>query len=270
MEICLKNGVIKIDVEAIHRLLGIPKTGLNLKSIPKKRKLSPRIQQWSDLYGKEYMSPRDIASRMSVDVSDDSLDFELDFLVLFVSTMVEFQAHGKCGLEMLDYLDDYIDFSFINWSAYVSDCIKRCKSGWEPFTKKPFKGALTILTLLYVERFSCEGDEKVKKLLVDFEEIFKQKLHVEEAEPHNGANVTVSKPEAETCHQHNIYYGENLHSGEKRLEKSHEESPESVVNHSDNSPKKKHAVVDMRKSDIKRLKLASAAKSGNIILLYAV
>ncbi|KAL8224342.1 hypothetical protein R6Q57_019817 [Mikania cordata] len=124
-----------IDVEAIHRLLGIPKTGLNMKSMPARRKLSPWIQQWRDLYGKEYMSPRDIASRMSVDVSDDSLDFELDFLVLFMSTMVECQAHGKCRLEMLHYLDVYIDLSVINWSAYVLDCIKRCKSGWEPFTK---------------------------------------------------------------------------------------------------------------------------------------
>ncbi|KAL8216592.1 hypothetical protein R6Q57_023429 [Mikania cordata] len=139
MEIFLENEVIKIDVEAIHRLLGIPKTRLNLKSMSARRRLCPRIQQWRDLYGKECMSPRDIASRMAVDVSDDSLDFELDFLVLFMSTMVECQAHGKCRLEMLDYLDDYIDLSVINWSAYVLDCIKRCKSGWEPFTKKTFQ-----------------------------------------------------------------------------------------------------------------------------------
>ncbi|KAL8200043.1 hypothetical protein R6Q57_011382 [Mikania cordata] len=119
MEICLENGVIKIDVEAIHKLLGIPKTRFNLKSMPARRRLCPRIQQWRDLYGKECMSPRDISSRMAVDVSDDSLDFELDFLVLFMSTMVECQAHGKCILEMLYYLDDYIDLSVIKWSAYV-------------------------------------------------------------------------------------------------------------------------------------------------------
>ncbi|KAL8260093.1 hypothetical protein R6Q59_028046 [Mikania micrantha] len=45
-------------------------------------------------------------------------------------------------------------------------------------------------------------------------------------------------------------------------EKSHEESPDSVVNLSDSSPKVKAAVVGIRKSDIKKLKLASAAKSG--------
>ncbi|KAL8237566.1 hypothetical protein R6Q59_018647 [Mikania micrantha] len=106
---------------------------------------------------------------MAVDVSDDSLDFELDFLMLFMSTMVECQAHGKCRLEMLDYLDDYIELYVINWSAYVLDCIKRCKSGWEPFTKKPFKGALTILTLLYVERFSCQGvDADETKTTIEF------------------------------------------------------------------------------------------------------
>ncbi|KAD4584565.1 hypothetical protein E3N88_22166 [Mikania micrantha] len=359
MEICLENGVIKIDVEAIHRLLGIPKTGLNLKSMPAMRRLCPRIQQWRNLYGKEFISPKDIASRMAVDISDDSLDFELDFLMLFMSTMVECQAHGKCRLEMLDYLDDYIDLSVINWSAYVLDCIKRCKSGWEPFTKKPFKGALTILTLLYVERFSCEGvdvdetkttiefwtldklherealeisgggfgngkyiplsaddcpnkngstlqdrpsssdmyglekqlsflnnllevtrenkkrletdlgimihqhpgDVKVKKLMVGFEEVFKQKILVEEAEPHNGVNATISKSDAEASHEHDKDDGESPHSGKKRLEKSHEDSPDSVVNLSDSSPIMKGQVVGIRKSDIKKLKLASAAKS---------
>ncbi|KAD7479090.1 hypothetical protein E3N88_02226 [Mikania micrantha] len=359
MEICLENGVIKIDVEAIHRLLGIPKAGLNLKSMPAMRRLCPRIQQWRNLYGKEFISPKDIASRMAVDISDDSLDFELDFLMLFMSTMVECQTHGKCRLEMLDYLDDYIDLSVINWSAYVLDCIKRCKSGWEPFTKKPFKGALTILTLLYVERFSCEGvdvdetkttiefwtldklherealeisgggfgngkyiplsaddcpnkngstlqdrpsssdmyglekqlsflnnllevtrenkkrletdlgimihqhpgDVKVKKLMVGFEEVFKQKILVEEAEPHNGVNATISKSDAEAYHEHDKDDGESPHSGKKRLEKSHEDSPDSVVNLSDSSPIMKGQVVGIRKSDIKKLKLASAAKS---------
>ncbi|KAD3641653.1 hypothetical protein E3N88_30877 [Mikania micrantha] len=348
MEICLENGVIKIDVEAVHRLLGIPKTGLNLKSMPARRRLCPRIQQWRNLYGKEFISTKDIASRMAVDVSDDSLDFELDFLMLFMSTMVECQAHGKCRLEMLDYLDNYTDLSVINWSAYVLDCIKRCKSGWEPFTKKPFKGALTILTLLYVERFSCEGvdvdetkttikfwtldklherealeisgggfgngkyiplsaddcpkkncttlqdrpsssdmyglevtrenkkkletdlgimihqhpaDVKVKKLMVAFEEVFKQKILVEEAEPHNGVNATISKSDAKAYHERDKDDGESPHSGKKRLEKSHEDSPDSVVNLSNSSPIMKGQVVGIRKSYIKKLKLASAEKS---------
>ncbi|KAL8254722.1 hypothetical protein R6Q59_032943 [Mikania micrantha] len=144
VEICLENGVIKIDVEAIHRLLGIPKTGLNLKSMPARRRLCPRIQQWRDLYGKECMSPKDIASRMAVDISGDSLDFEFDFLMLFMSTMAECQAHGKYRLEMLDYLDDYID------------------------------------CLLLTESFSCEGvDVDETKTTIEFWTL--DKLHEREA-----------------------------------------------------------------------------------------
>ncbi|KAL8258099.1 hypothetical protein R6Q59_030140 [Mikania micrantha] len=106
------------------------------------------------------------------------------------------------------------------------------------------------------------GDVKVKKLMVGFEEVFKQKILVEEAEPHNGVNATISKSDAEAYHEHDKDDGESPHSGKKRLEKSHEDSPDSVVNLSDSSPIMKGQVVGIRKSDIKKLKLASAAKSG--------
>ncbi|KAD6796121.1 hypothetical protein E3N88_07017 [Mikania micrantha] len=48
------------------------------------------------------------------------------------------------------------DISQINWAAYVLDIIRNCKNGWKPFSNSPFKGALTILTLLYVASFLCE------------------------------------------------------------------------------------------------------------------
>ncbi|KAL8225029.1 hypothetical protein R6Q57_017586 [Mikania cordata] len=156
MEISLKGGVVRINVDTINWLLGIPKTGTNLKTFTPRKKLSPRIQQWRDLYKSEYVSPREIAYRMAADTSDESFHFQLDFLLQFISTNVECHAHGKCKLEILDYFNDHIDISQINRSAYVLDSIRNCKNGWKPFSNTPFKGALTILTLLYVASFSCE------------------------------------------------------------------------------------------------------------------
>ncbi|KAL8266950.1 hypothetical protein R6Q59_004294 [Mikania micrantha] len=107
------------------------------------------------------------------------------------------------------------------------------------------------------------ADVKVKKLMVAFEEVFKQKILVEEAEPHNGVNATISKSDAKAYHERDKDDGESPHSGKKRLEKSHEDSPDSVVNLSNSSPIMKGQVVGIRKSYIKKLKLASAEKSGD-------
>ncbi|KAL8246319.1 hypothetical protein R6Q59_007535 [Mikania micrantha] len=43
MEICLKGGVVRINVDTIDWLLGIPKTGADLKTFIPRKKLSPRI-----------------------------------------------------------------------------------------------------------------------------------------------------------------------------------------------------------------------------------
>ncbi|KAL8193250.1 hypothetical protein R6Q57_026831 [Mikania cordata] len=88
---------------------------------------------------------------------DDSSNFKVDFLMLFVSTIVECHAHGKCKIDVLNYIGDETDISKINWCSYIVDCIERCKYGWLPNTKSPFKGALAILALLYVDNVQCKG-----------------------------------------------------------------------------------------------------------------
>ncbi|KAL8215876.1 hypothetical protein R6Q57_022713, partial [Mikania cordata] len=72
-------------------------------------------------------------------------------------TLVECHAHGKCKLDVLHYFSGGTDFSKINWCAYVVNCIKKCKLGWTRNTKSPFRGAITILMLLYVDSIECTG-----------------------------------------------------------------------------------------------------------------
>ncbi|KAL8215723.1 hypothetical protein R6Q57_022560 [Mikania cordata] len=203
MEICLKGGVVRINVDTIDWLLGIPKTGADLKTFTPRKKLSPRIQQWRDLYKSEYVSPREIAYRMAADTSDESFYFQLDFLLLFISTMVECHAHGKCKLEILDYFNDHTHISQINWSAYVLDSIRNCKNGWKPFSNTPFKRALTILTtqisdvsqmfemtsenkkLLHIKLEGLlknnQHNEEIQALAATFENIFKEKVDIQKA-----------------------------------------------------------------------------------------
>ncbi|KAD4586549.1 hypothetical protein E3N88_24150 [Mikania micrantha] len=76
---------------------------------------------------------------------------------VFRFTIVECHAHGKCKLDVLNYLGEETEISKINWCSYVVDCVEKCKYRWLPNTKSPFKGALAILTLLYVDNVQCKG-----------------------------------------------------------------------------------------------------------------
>ncbi|KAL8207941.1 hypothetical protein R6Q57_007353 [Mikania cordata] len=157
MQILGREGPVEVNEEAVFKLIGIPNRGIDLKNVNPTRNLSNKLQQWRKLYPNEYISPTELVNRFSDAKDDDSFFFKVDFLMLFVSTLVECHAHGKCKLDVLYYMGDETDLSKINWCSYVVDCIERCKFGWLPNTKSPFKGALAILTLLYVDNVKCKG-----------------------------------------------------------------------------------------------------------------
>ncbi|KAK1412697.1 hypothetical protein QVD17_34154 [Tagetes erecta] len=156
MEIRVPNGTIKVDSEAVHRLFGIPNSGIDLESINLAKNLEPSVACWRNLYENYYIGPTEIVTRMAASGDDDSFFFKLDFIILFLSTMVECHTHGKCKLDILHALSGDTDFSNIDWCGYVVNSIKKCKVGWKRCcTKSPFRGALTILTLLYVDSIAC-------------------------------------------------------------------------------------------------------------------
>ncbi|KAD6452988.1 hypothetical protein E3N88_07693 [Mikania micrantha] len=157
MEIRVPCGNIKVDEESLHNLLGVPKDGVDLLSIDAKKVWTPGVTGWRKKYNKDYITPSDIVSRIIKNYDDVSLNFQLDFLVLFISTMVECYAHGKCKLDVLDYFSDDSDVGKINWCKYIISRLKDCKKGWERKATSPFKGGLTILTLMYVGSVKING-----------------------------------------------------------------------------------------------------------------
>ncbi|KAD3337316.1 hypothetical protein E3N88_32836 [Mikania micrantha] len=157
MEILGREGPIKVNEEAVFGLLGVPNGGIDLKNVNPTKNLCKKIQEWRNLYTNDYISPSELVKRFSEAGDDDSFNFKLDFLMLFLSTIVECHAHGKCKLDVLNYLADNTDISKVNWCSYIIDCIEKCKSGWLPNTKSPFKGPLAVLTLLYVDNVKCKG-----------------------------------------------------------------------------------------------------------------
>ncbi|KAK9049739.1 hypothetical protein SSX86_031294, partial [Deinandra increscens subsp. villosa] len=81
-----------------------------------------------------------------------------DFLLLFVTTMIEGWKNGSCKMSLLSCLDDERDVKEYDWCGYILNRIKVCKKEWIRDDKDcPFIGPLTILTLIYVDSTDCDG-----------------------------------------------------------------------------------------------------------------
>ncbi|KAI3717534.1 hypothetical protein L1987_69221 [Smallanthus sonchifolius] len=149
----------------VHQLLGIPNGGKELTSLTYKKKLEGNVKSWRNLYEEKYVAPPDIVKRISQSSDDESILFKLDFLVLFMSTMVEIQKHGKCKLDFIHYITDDTDLGGIDWCSYIINSMKKCKEGWERCNvNSKFTGALTILTLLYVDKVNCPSENVERKM----------------------------------------------------------------------------------------------------------
>ncbi|KAL8238041.1 hypothetical protein R6Q59_019122 [Mikania micrantha] len=94
MKIKLPCGTIKVNGSSLSRLLGIANLGCNLLDVEPNKPLNPRILEWRDSYKSEYNATTDIVKRIICNGDDDSFDFVLNFLVLFIATMVECHSHG--------------------------------------------------------------------------------------------------------------------------------------------------------------------------------
>ncbi|KAD2805619.1 hypothetical protein E3N88_38996 [Mikania micrantha] len=128
MKILGQQGPFEVNQEVVFRLLGILNGGIDLKTVNPTRNLFTKFQEWRNLYPNEYISPSELVKRLGEAGDDVSFNFKVDFLMWFISTIVECHAHGKCKLDVLNYIGDETQI-------------------W----------ALAILTLLYVDNVQCKG-----------------------------------------------------------------------------------------------------------------
>ncbi|KAK9064749.1 hypothetical protein SSX86_016131 [Deinandra increscens subsp. villosa] len=71
------------------------------------------------------------------------------------SSPAQFASQGRVKQKIAKKVYFDIDWSDINFCEYILQVLKDCKNGWKPSSN--FNGPLTILTLLYVDSFVCEG-----------------------------------------------------------------------------------------------------------------
>ncbi|KAF5805714.1 hypothetical protein HanRHA438_Chr05g0222121 [Helianthus annuus] len=145
MCIDIENASIKITKEAIHTLIGVPIGGLMLvkNSDPKENKNVSKV--WKNVYGKSDISPSDIVRRLKTYTQADWL-FRVDFVMLFLTIMIDCQKNGNCKLSYLPFFPKGRDISTVDWCSMIYSAIRNCKVDWvRDDPKSVFNGPLTIL-----------------------------------------------------------------------------------------------------------------------------
>ncbi|KAL8252077.1 hypothetical protein R6Q59_035770 [Mikania micrantha] len=147
---------------AVHEVLGFP---MGHKKIQRKRVSNydtPLALQWKK-HSRNSLKPIDIANRIKETTTADRM-FQVDFIVLMVTTMISAMSSNTINREFLTSLsEDFVSKEF-DWCEYVVYSLKKCKEDWDPTNVNSyFTGPLTFLMLLYCDRVSVMLEPPVER-----------------------------------------------------------------------------------------------------------
>ncbi|KAK1414615.1 hypothetical protein QVD17_30364 [Tagetes erecta] len=153
---------IKVDKEAIHKLLGIPCEGIKFEDLVQTVKLHPQVQSWRNRFPKEKnIATTQIVHYLTAGVDDEVFVTQMDFLMLFISSMVDSHKNSRVKDSILQCFSGDTDFRKIDWCDYVLSHIKTSKKKWKNnISTSNYVGPLTVLVLLYVDSFEFSGLNK--------------------------------------------------------------------------------------------------------------
>ncbi|KAK9050157.1 hypothetical protein SSX86_030873 [Deinandra increscens subsp. villosa] len=158
MVIKVANRTIKVDRDSIKILLGVPSSGIKFQPGNELKQRDPKVLKWRRRYSTSFISPTQLVDKIRDSPDEDSFNFRMDFIMCFLSVMVECYAQGRLKETVLDYISSDVDFKHVDWVYYIIEAIKGCKERWrrEDNTSE-FAGPLAILMLLYVDSTKCNG-----------------------------------------------------------------------------------------------------------------
>ncbi|KAJ0529413.1 hypothetical protein HanHA89_Chr10g0377591 [Helianthus annuus] len=118
------------------------------------------VRGWKNWFTGRYVSPTRMVNMIESSDEGDSFNFRMDFLMCFVTVMIDCHKQGCLRPWILDHITGDLNFASVNWCQLVLDKLKKCKNGWKSNNaNRPFTGALTVLILLYMDSVRCRGME---------------------------------------------------------------------------------------------------------------
>lgn len=146
MVIKTSKGDIKITKDSVTEILGLKNEGHDIYQFNEDyEKVS---QEWK----KQFEDDKMIRQKHLVKLINESVlvdtNFKLNFIILFINTMVETLKMGTCNINILPSVGEKFEFKSINWCEYIYDQLLTSKQSWDRTSKVSFyTGPITFLTV---------------------------------------------------------------------------------------------------------------------------
>ncbi|GKC68898.1 hypothetical protein Tco_1114781, partial [Tanacetum coccineum] len=141
---------IKITSQTVHDIFGLPMGGKEIVELNQAKKTDEVIEEWRVHFkGLATIKPSDVAKRILEREDDAGRIFKLNFLVLFVTQMMNSTKCGTVNQTFLTCLKKGMDIKKLDWCGYLLKCLKRTKMLWKG---GHFNGPSTFLTVLYAQK----------------------------------------------------------------------------------------------------------------------
>ncbi|KAL8264350.1 hypothetical protein R6Q59_022480 [Mikania micrantha] len=111
MEIICRGGCLKITPQLIHKLMGLPIGGVKIQSIVPMEVLDESVGVWRRQYEGRLLATRQIVEKIESSEDENTFDFKMDFIVLFMVVLVECHKNGRVKDGILRYITSQTDFS---------------------------------------------------------------------------------------------------------------------------------------------------------------
>ena len=133
----LGNVKLKVTEERIHKILGISKEGINLSTVKDCTGENKFLKLWNDQKKNLTTSQSSLSNLIEGSKETDEL-FDMNFIMLFVNTMIEKKPSGDLDTKVLMKLPNIKDKTKINWCKYLNEALMRTKDGWNPQNPKSY------------------------------------------------------------------------------------------------------------------------------------
>lgn len=150
MKLKCKNYDILITAEFIHKVLGVPTGGVDIKDLVKNREEEDSIsKKWYSQFPNRNPTPNRVVEIIR-QTKVEGIMFKMSILVLFSNILGLAGLGGQCRPNLIvPYITEETKIDNIDWCKYVLDSLKESKEGWKKEDKNSYyAGPLTALNII--------------------------------------------------------------------------------------------------------------------------
>ncbi|CAH1440948.1 unnamed protein product [Lactuca virosa] len=138
--------------EIVHEIYGIPMGDIPMGDPSKANPENKLVKLWKSQFPKTIKRIQ-LTHVIDMIVKDTNAGrfFIMNFLVLFVSVMIEYSTMGTVNQAFLENISGDMDIKQLDWCRFVVSCLKSSRMMWKPLDDKcVYTGPIVFLLLFYL------------------------------------------------------------------------------------------------------------------------